>query len=163
MDVDRSHIRAKALVVLLNPGRTAHAVMRCAATTENPRGFHRFVGGTVELGERAEDALQREVREELDVELRDVRRVGLVQNIFSFNDELAHEIVFLYAAESRSPLTIPGEYVDNGEPIWVEWRPVDDTAEALPLYPDGTSALVRSHVISLASSSLTEPPPDRGW
>ncbi len=153
MAVDRSVIRAKALVVLLNSRRTAHAVTRFGATAENPRGFHRLVGGSIELGERSEEALHREVREELGVEVDDVQRIAVLENLFRLDGEFGHEIVFLFTAQPRTSLTIPGEYADNGIPMWVEWRPVDDAAEQLPLYPDGTSRLVRNHVATLAAPS----------
>ena len=150
MDVDRSRIRPKSLVLLFNRDHTAHAVARFGASSENPLGFHRLVGGGIELGERSEDALRREVLEELGVEVDDVQRIAVLENLFHLDGEFGHEIVFLFTAQPQTPLSIPGEYVDNGIPMWVEWRPVEDSGQELPLYPEGTGDVVRNHVAALA-------------
>ena len=35
-----------------------------------------------------------------------------------------------------------GTYADNGVPMQVEWRPLDDADLDVPLYPDGVGALL---------------------
>ena len=51
MSIDRSVIRVKAMLIALNDDHTAHAVSLNRPTVENPQGYHRLVGGSVELGE----------------------------------------------------------------------------------------------------------------
>ena len=43
--IDRSVIRVKAMLIAPNLEHTAHAVTLNAPTVENPRGFHRLIGG----------------------------------------------------------------------------------------------------------------------
>lgn len=45
-------------------------------------------------------------------------------------------------AELTEPRLL-GVFADNGVPLPVEWREVDDGSEAIPLYPSGIGALVR--------------------
>lgn len=132
------------MVVLLNHDCTAHAVaLFGVGSSENPDGFHRLIGGGIEFGELAEEALRREVREELGTDVHDVQQIGVLQNIFHFNGEPGHEVVFVFTAQSSSPLTVPGIYADNGVPMPVVWRSVADDAEQVPLYPQGAAEMVR--------------------
>jgi ADP-ribose pyrophosphatase YjhB (NUDIX family) len=60
--------------------------------------FHRPLGGSVEFGERAADAATRELLEEVGAELVDVQLAGVLENLFTFNGEQGHEIVFVFHA-----------------------------------------------------------------
>src|SRR5690606_3322932 len=80
-----------------NAEGTAHAVSLNAPTRENPGGFHRLIGGSVELGETHSEAIRREVEEELSATIADLRHLGVLENIFEMNGELGHEIVFVYS------------------------------------------------------------------
>lgn len=146
---DRSYIRTKAMAILLNAARTHHAVIRLADPTKDCPDFHRLVGGSVELGERSIDAVVREVGEELGTTLREPRLLGVLENVFVFEGEPGHEVVFLYAGELADPDVVPSEggwFQDNGVPMFVEWRPVDDSGHEWPLYPGGAGDLARSLV-----------------
>lgn len=143
MAIDRSYIRTKAMVILLDEAGLAHAVSRLEPTVENPGGYHRLIGGSIDLGERAADAAEREVQEELGSGLVDVQPAGVVENIFEYNGELGHEVVFVFSGRLASPVPVPGDYVDGDSPMYVEWRPVDDAGVDLPLYPVGVADLVR--------------------
>jgi ADP-ribose pyrophosphatase YjhB (NUDIX family) len=147
--VDRSHIRVKAMAYLPNLAGTHHAVLR-GNDPEGDRVFHRLIGGSVELGERAADAVVREVAEELHATLVEHRLLGVVENIFTYDGEQGHEVVFVYAGRLAEGDVVPtggGWYDDLGEPMWVEWRPiespVDGDHDTLPLYPDGLGDLLR--------------------
>lgn len=61
--------------------------------------FYRLLGGGIEFGETAEEALHREFLEELGVEIQNLRRLDVVENIFTYNNKPGHEIVFVYEAE----------------------------------------------------------------
>lgn len=56
--LDRSRIRVKAMLIAPNDAFTAHAVSLNPPTAENPNGYHRLIGGSVELGESHRDAIQ---------------------------------------------------------------------------------------------------------
>ena len=63
MTNDRPVIQVKAMLIVPNADHTAHAVSLNAPTTEDPGGYHRLIGGTVEVGESHRDAIRREVEE----------------------------------------------------------------------------------------------------
>jgi len=60
-------------------------------------------GGTVELGETTYDCIVREIREELDAEIRNVDRLGVIEYVFQTNGQLRHQIVFVYQATFDDP------------------------------------------------------------
>ncbi len=135
------------MVVLPDEAGSAHAVARMQPTLENPEGFHRLIGGGVEHGETALEAVRREVREELGATLLDAELLGVLENIFELDGEPGHEVVFVHTGRLDPVDTVPpggGVFEDCGRPMPVEWRPVDDsTLLLLPLYPSGAGALVR--------------------
>jgi ADP-ribose pyrophosphatase YjhB (NUDIX family) len=143
--VDRPSIRVKAMAYLPNAAGTHHAVMAWRDPTTG-EGFHRLLGGGVELGERAVDAVVREIAEELGATLLEPRLLAVLENIFTYDGAPGHEIVFVYGGRLAEGDVVPPEggwYADNGVPMWVEWRPRDeDRADALPLYPDGAGEVV---------------------
>ena len=55
MPVDRSIIRVKAMLLAPDGAGTSHAVSVNPPTAENPTGYHRLIGGGVELGETARE------------------------------------------------------------------------------------------------------------
>nr|WP_256364582.1 NUDIX domain-containing protein [Janibacter sp. HTCC2649] len=133
------------MVVLLGPDRTQHAVARLEPSRENPDGYHRLVGGGVEFGETSLGAVVREVREELGAMLIEPALLGVLENHFELDGDPGHEVVFVYSGRLDPPDTIPrqgGMFTDNDQPMPVEWRPVNDAHERIPLYPNGIGALV---------------------
>jgi ADP-ribose pyrophosphatase YjhB (NUDIX family) len=142
--VDRSYIRVTALAVLPNEAGIHHAVMAASDPASGER-FHRPLGGGVELGERAVDAVVREIAEELGATLVEPRLLGVLENIFTYDGAPGHEVVFLYAGRLAQGDVVPeggAEFADNGVPMWVEWRPLDDASIDVPLYPDGIGSLL---------------------
>ncbi|GHJ60126.1 hypothetical protein NOK12_26440 [Nocardioides sp. OK12] len=79
MPLDRSFIRVKAMLLAPDTDGTAHAVSLNPPTTENPLGYHRLVGGSVELGETHRHAIRREVREELEADVHDLELFEIVE------------------------------------------------------------------------------------
>ena len=146
--VDRSYIRVKAMAYLPNAAGTHHAVLR-GDDPDGDRVFHRLLGGSVELGERAIAAVVREIAEELEATMVEPELLGVVENVFTYDGEQGHEVVFVYAGRLAEGDVVPlegGWYDDVGVPMWVEWRPVDAPVEGgdgvLPLYPDGLGTLL---------------------
>jgi ADP-ribose pyrophosphatase YjhB (NUDIX family) len=60
--------------------------------------FYRPPGGGIEFQERSEEAARRELLEELDLHLEDLRLLGVREERFSMDDEPYHEIGFVYEA-----------------------------------------------------------------
>ncbi|WEG10563.1 NUDIX domain-containing protein [Microbacterium horticulturae] len=146
MPVDRSYIRVKAMLVAPHPDGTRHLVSVNEPTGENPRGYHRLIGGSVELGETFEQAVIREVDEELGARIHDLVHMGTVENIFRYNGELGHEIVALYSGTVEpAPSDDGGTLTESdGAVVPVVWRPFDDSDLDVPLYPAAAKDWIRS-------------------
>jgi ADP-ribose pyrophosphatase YjhB (NUDIX family) len=55
----------------------------------------RPLGGGIEPGERAAEALRREIMEELGLAIAEPRLLAVIENIFEHHGVLGHEIVFV--------------------------------------------------------------------
>lgn len=141
MPIDRSHIGVKAMLIAPNDDLSAHAVSLNPPTAENPDGYHRLIGGSVELGESHQNAIVREVHEEFGATINDLTYLAAVENIFQINGELGHEIVFLYSGRLDPPPAATNATLTeiDGNVVLVVWRPFREDEESLPLYP--TAAL----------------------
>lgn len=106
--------------------------------------FHRLVGGGIEFGETAEQALVREWREELGVRLRDVELLGWLENVFTFGDQPGHELVAVHAGRVEEPrLLRRDEHPIAGTDSTAHWVPVGELLHgSAPLYPDGVAGLL---------------------
>jgi 8-oxo-dGTP pyrophosphatase MutT (NUDIX family) len=102
--------------------------------------FYRPLGGEIESGESAEDALIREMREELGAEVRVIRSLGELDNQFVFEGKPGWEQVQVLEAEFGSA-DAPRMTSVEAEGWNLRW--VDPDAIDLPLYPDGLADLLR--------------------
>ncbi|GAA1534651.1 8-oxo-dGTP pyrophosphatase MutT (NUDIX family) [Microbacterium ginsengiterrae] len=145
MPIDRSYIRVKAMLIAPSTDGLRHLVSVNAPSEENPVGFHRLIGGSVELGETHQEAIVREVDEELGARIVDLRHLGVVENIFRYNGELGHEIVALYSGTlDPAPADEGGTLVESdGSVVPVVWRPFEDEGMATPLYPTNANDWIR--------------------
>lgn len=104
--------------------------------------FWRPLGGSIEPGERAIDAVRREVHEELGADIEDVRQVAVLENIFEYLGEAGHEIVFVFEARFVDAAlyegaALPGEESD-GVAFTAVWTGIAELCrEERPLFPDG--------------------------
>src|SRR5580765_5113979 len=55
-------------------------------------------GGAIEFGERAADALRREIREEVHAEIAEPTLLGVLENTFQLEGVPKHELVFVFQA-----------------------------------------------------------------
>ena len=65
--------------------------------------FYRALGGGVDFGETSLVALQREFQEEIQAELANIRYLGCLENIFTFNGQPGHELIQLYKCDFADP------------------------------------------------------------
>jgi len=108
--------------------------------------FYRPLGGGIDFGETAESAVRRELREELGVDLLDVRRLGVLENIFHGFGRDGHEIAFVFgcqlADQSLYERNVVGEILDDAG-TKVMWRSPSCFGVDSPLYPEGLADLLR--------------------
>lgn len=108
--------------------------------------FCRPLGGGIEFGERSVDALKREFLEELDAEIEVGELLGVLENVFTWQDRPGHEIAFLYAAE----------FADADRYQREEMKILDDPATArwvgLAEFREGRKILYPSGLVELLSA-----------
>jgi 8-oxo-dGTP pyrophosphatase MutT (NUDIX family) len=137
------YVRVKVVCVFSNGGRIL------AIDAFDPTKDQRYwvpIGGRVEFGEKSRDAIVREVREELSGEVDNLRFLGVLENIFTYNGEDGHEIIFVYDGQftDRSPYeeaTVRG-VESNGEEFSASWIDPTRPDHGWPLYPDGLTELL---------------------
>lgn len=109
--------------------------------------FYRALGGTIEFGERSQETVRRELREEIGAEVTDLDFLATLESVFTFDGLAGHEIALIYsgrladAALYRQPVISGAE--PDGTPITAVWKPLDDfRAGRDPLYPEGLLELL---------------------
>jgi len=110
---------------------------------ESGKVFYRPIGGGVEFGEQAADALAREIMEETGAEVRDLRYLCTLENRFEYMGKPGHEICLLFDGafvdEVNQSLDATLRGVDDGEVLFdAMWKPISFFQQTdRPLYPDG--------------------------
>lgn len=118
------------------PVRDGHVLVQSGKDSHTGQEFYRALGGGIEFRETAEAALRREFLEEVGVQLRTVRFLGVLENIFQYEGRRGHENVHVFGVESEEidsiPLDAKLHVLDEGSPLgWVAFRTL-----GLPLYPN---------------------------
>jgi len=104
-------------------------------------------GGGVEFGERLDEAVVREVFEEVGLRISAPRRLGMLENIFSFAGKPEHELIFVYECECPDArLCAQAEVViteSNGHIFTGLWLTLEEApATGSQLVPDGLLQLL---------------------
>lgn len=109
--------------------------------------FYRALGGGVEFGEHAAEALAREFMEELGVAVTVNRLHRVIENIFEYEGRDGHEIIFVYGVTPQDSAFYAVENPPRVDKTThsVCWRFIDEIAqENCPLYPLGFGDLVKN-------------------
>ena len=103
--------------------------------------FYRPLGGAIAFGEHSRQCIVREIREEMEAEIKDLTYVDVMENIFIFDGKPGHEIVLVYEANFVDSHLYQVESVrckENGDEFVAAWKPASEfRAGKLPLYPEG--------------------------
>jgi 8-oxo-dGTP pyrophosphatase MutT (NUDIX family) len=115
---------------------------------EKDRLYYRPLGGTIEFGERGEETVRREFREEIAMELTKVRYLGTLENIYVAGGARGHEIVLVYDGRLSDLELYKMEVVQGdelGQPFRAVWKRLDEFGPGKPpVYPDGLLELLES-------------------
>ena len=108
--------------------------------------FLRPIGGGIDLGERAVDALAREWAEEYRLTLVEARLLGVLENIHEYEGRPEHEIAFLFTARIVEPWAYEQDIIDavdsDGAHHRAEWIALATLQQGVPpCYPLGVAAL----------------------
>lgn len=128
-------IRLVALCVFRKEGRILVGRGYDAAKDES---FFRPLGGEVEFGELAVEAVRREIIEELGLEIADPTLLGVLENRFTYDGKPCHEVVFVFDAQLEKGVYAMPE-VPILDPAWegpAIWLDLSEPHVA-PLYPQG--------------------------
>ncbi|MFS0727647.1 NUDIX hydrolase [Paenibacillus sp. 1P07SE] len=118
--------------------------------------FYRPIGGTVEYGESSKLAVIREVKEEINAEITEPRLLFVIENLFTYLNQLGHEVDFIYEAELLDRTFYDKNEIEGKEGTErykAIWKPVEDFIgnEEIKLVPDGLLQLL----LQLDSSSVS--------
>ena len=108
--------------------------------------FYRPLGGTIEFGERAVDAVRRELAEEIEATVTDATLLGILENRFTYQGQPGHEIDFVFEVTISDLARLRGGsvggYEADGSWITCVWKSLADLHSGARLYPDGLLALL---------------------
>ncbi len=84
-------------------------------------------GGGSEVGERLEEALHREVREETGLEIEIERFVGFKEDFFYYDplDVAFHGLMFFYLCRPLTLQLAADDQIEDGEVERPRWMPID--------------------------------------
>lgn len=103
--------------------------------------YYRPIGGSIEYGEKSDDALIREYQEELEVEIKINQYIGCLENIFSIDEEIGHEIIQLDSVGFRDKDNYGREIfevIEGDKKAVAKWLLMDDfIANRKVIYPNG--------------------------
>ena len=134
-------IRVLSLCVFRHDGRILVGRGYDVSKSEH---FLRPIGGEVEFGESSEAALIREVREELGLEIQNATLLGVLENVFSYDGQPGHEVVFVYDAHFADAAAYAREEIPLNEDVWdgvARWIDLATLPDE-PLYPQGVLELL---------------------
>jgi ADP-ribose pyrophosphatase YjhB (NUDIX family) len=113
---------------------------------EKGRLYYRPLGGAIEFGERGEETVRRELREEIAADLTEVRYLGVLENIYANEGLRAHQIVLVYDGRLTDVSLYEKEVIQGdelGAPFKAVWKRLDEFGpEKPPVYPDGLLELL---------------------
>jgi ADP-ribose pyrophosphatase YjhB (NUDIX family) len=77
---------------------------------EKPGGYYYVVGGRVKINESSENAAKREVREEIGINVGDLKLKAITEGFFECDNEKFHEICFYYKYKIAGKVNLPNGY-----------------------------------------------------
>lgn len=116
--------------------------------------FYRPLGGEIDFGEYGHQTVAREIREEMNAQATDLRYLGAIENIFTFNGQPGHEVVLVYEGVFADKSMYDKDEVSGQEgeygPFKAMWKPLQDFKNGqAKLYPEGLHELLMNNQINV--------------
>ncbi|EJQ15673.1 NUDIX hydrolase [Bacillus nitratireducens] len=128
--------RAKSFGIAIHHGRLLVQEYHTGDET-----YYRPLGGSIELGEKSNETIIREFREELHTKVEIIDYLGCLENIFHLGEEMGHEIIQLYSLRLLDTSLYEMEILniqDEKTVSYAKWVPITAfTQKEKVLYPDG--------------------------
>ena len=100
--------------------------------------FYRSIGGGIEFLENSKEALKREFKEELGIDIIVGEFLGIAENIFTYNGKNAHELILFYEVNIKENDYKEKYHIidDNSESdaMWIEIDKFKN--KELKIYPE---------------------------
>lgn len=134
--MERDYIRACTLAVIRN--KEGKILVDCSYDSVKKEKFYRMLGGGIDMGETGEACIKREMMEELGAEVDVGERLCVIENIFTYEGNLGHQIMLVYPCAFKDK-----SFYDKEELTMIEfedrvavWRtPEEIKAEGAVLHP----------------------------
>ena len=100
--------------------------------------FYRSIGGGIEFLEESKEALKREFKEELNIDISVGKFLGIAENIFTYNGKSAHELILFYNVEiDEKDYKEKYHIIEENEESDAMWINVDKFKnKELKIYPE---------------------------
>lgn len=107
-----------------------------------------LIGGRVKIGEDSENALKREIQEELGKKVDIIKYISTIENFFDMKNSKYHEILFIYQAEFIEDEDKKIEYtlknIEGKDHLHYEWIDLDKI-EQYPLLPKAIKGILKEN------------------
>ncbi|MGI9219648.1 MAG: NUDIX hydrolase [Woeseiaceae bacterium] len=138
--------RIRPLAIGLLERDNAYLVTEVCDDAGSVKGW-RPLGGGIEFGETAKDAVRREFEEEIALDVTCQQLVAVLENIYEHEGHAGHEIVFVYAAspvDKSTPLEDRYKIVEGTMSASAVWKTFEAMqSEPGDIYPVGLADYLR--------------------
>ena len=100
--------------------------------------FFRCIGGGIEFLENSKEALKREFKEELNIDINIGNYLGINENIFTYNGKNGHELILFYNVEIKDKDYKEKYHIIDGNcETYAMWIDIDKFKKReLKIYPE---------------------------
>lgn len=109
--------------------------------------YYRPIGGTIELGEKSNETIIREYKEEIAENIEIKCYISCLENIFRIDESIGHEIIQIYLVKFRDTTLYQKKsfkVVEGSKTTYAKWISLKDIVEGKKiLYPNGLNELLQ--------------------
>ncbi len=100
--------------------------------------FYRSIGGGIDFLEDSKEALKREFKEELNIDINVGEFLGIAENIFTYNGKNAHELILFYNVDIKNKDYKEKYHIVDGnyetDAMWIDMNKFKN--KELKIYPE---------------------------